>query len=173
MVLLVDELQQVAVAGDDDQHAQVAPRAAGAGQAADHVVGLVARPLLDRDVQGVDQLAHPHHLRAQIVRHGAAVRLVLGELLVAKRRPALHGDDGVFGLLAAEDVEQHRGEAEDGVDDFALRGRDLVLDRVVGAKDQPIAVDEEHRRLLGGGRWRLGWCCAGHSGNLLVWTKYG
>ena len=117
-------------------------------EAADDVVGLVAGSLFDRDVEGVDQLPHAFDLRPQIVGHGAAVRLVLGELFVPKRRPAFQGDDGVLGLLPAQHVQQHRGEPEHGVDDLALGGRDLVLDGVVGAEDQPVAVDQQQGRAI-------------------------
>jgi hypothetical protein len=140
--VVVDKLQQIAVAGDDDD-AQVAAVAAGASQTADDVVRLEPGALLDRDVERRDQLPYARHLRPQIIRHRAAVRLVLGELRIAEGRTALHGDDRVVGLLSPEDVEQHRGETEHGVDVLATRCRNLVLDGVVGPKDQPVPVDQK------------------------------
>jgi hypothetical protein len=102
--VLVDELQQVAIARNDD-HFYVTLVTADAGEAADDIVSLVARTLFDRDVQSVDQLPHALDLRPQIVGHGPAVRLVLGELFIPKRRPPFQGDDRVFRLLPSQHVQ--------------------------------------------------------------------
>src|SRR4029078_9255581 len=66
----------------------------------------------------------------------------------AEGRPALHGNDLVVRLLAPQNVEQHRGEPEHSVDDLAARGRDFVLDRVVGSENEPVTVDQEQNWLL-------------------------
>ena len=52
------------------------------------------------------------------------------------------------GLSRLQHVQQHRREPEHGVDDLALRGRDLVLDGVVGAEDEPVAVDQQQGRAM-------------------------
>ncbi len=54
--------------------------------------------------------------------------------------------------LRTQHVEQHRGEAEDGVHLLAGRGRQLGRQGVVRAKDQPVAVDE-HQGWSGIGRF--------------------
>ncbi len=154
--VVVHELEQIAVAGhDDDPH--IALLGADAGEAADDIVRLVPFALLDGDVERVDELPHPLDLGPQIVGHGAAIRLVLGVLIVAEGPPAFHGDDGVLRIFPPQHVEQHRRESEDRVDDFPLRSRNLVLDRVVGAENQPVAIHQQQDRpfvagLIGGGR---------------------
>ena len=64
---LVDELQQVTVAGDDLD--AKALRGQLVSQAAEHIVGLVAFQLEARDIEGVYKLPDAFHLRAQVIRH--------------------------------------------------------------------------------------------------------
>src|SRR5690606_41118036 len=63
--VVVDELQRVAVAGDDE-HVHALCRGAG-GQGGDEVVGLEARLGQPGDVQDVEQLVDELHLAAEVL----------------------------------------------------------------------------------------------------------
>ncbi len=80
--LLVDQLRHVLVAGRD-QH-----RLAGLGrtgrQSADHIVRLNAGDAQQRQAHAGDRLQERFGLGAQIIGHRRAVRLVLGEQIVAE-----------------------------------------------------------------------------------------
>ena len=116
----VDQLRHVLVAGRD-QHLQA--RVHGAlRQRADDVVGLDARNPQQRQAQrlhGVDQRLD---LRAQVVRHGRPVRLVLGKQFVAERLARRVEHDGdQFGVLLALHAQQHVEHAEHGTRRLAAR----------------------------------------------------
>ena len=66
-----DELEHVEVDGDD-RRLEVLARVELAGDRADDVVGLVARHLVDRDAQRLDDLADLGELVAQVVGHALA-----------------------------------------------------------------------------------------------------
>ena len=117
---------------------------------ADDVVRLVARQLVDRDAQRLDHLADLRELVAQVVRHPLAGGLVLGVLLVAEGRALeVEGDRDVVGLEVLDAAQDDAAEAEDGVDELALRRRQR-REREVSAVDQPVAV-EQHQAFVGHG----------------------
>ena len=141
------ELEHVEVAGDDRR---VEPVALGLdGQRADDVVGLVAGQLVDRDPERLDDLADLRELVAQVVRHPLPGRLVVGELLVAEGRPGqVEGDRDVVRPDVLEAAQDDAAEAEDRVDELALRRRQ-GREREVSAVDEPVAVEQHqafHRR---------------------------
>ena len=121
--LVGDELEHVEVAGHD-RRVQAAPLRLH-GQRADDVVGLEAGQLEDRDAQRLDDLADLRELVAQVVGHPLAGRLVLRVLLVAERRALqVEGDGDVVRLDVLEPAQDDAAEAEDGVDELALRCRE-------------------------------------------------
>ena len=153
---VVDQLQRVPVAGDD-QHAHV-DGSGGGGERGDDVVGLVARHAHHRDRQRRADLADQRDLPPEVGRRLAAVGLVLRVGLVPERRPALVPGDGDVGRrLVPQDVDQHRGEAVDRVGGLPGGGRE-VLDgqREEGAVGQRVPVEQQQavagRLALAGGR---------------------
>ena len=137
------QLERVAVAGAD-QHVEafaLGPRRDGG----DDVVGLVALGLQRRDAQRVEHLLDEVDLPAEVGRARAAVGLVVGEQLGAERLAGhVERDRDVRRVLVAHDVDQHRGEAVDGVGRLAGRGRE-VLDRegVERAVGQRVPVEQQ------------------------------
>ena len=81
-----DELEHVEV-DRDDRRLQVVAVVELARDRPDHVVGLVAGHLVDRDPEGLHDLAHLRELVAQVVRHPHAGCLVVRVLLVPERGP--------------------------------------------------------------------------------------
>src|SRR5436189_159002 len=72
-----------------------------------------------------------------------ARRLVLGRERVAKRRARrVPGDREVVGLLLTDELPEHRAEDQHGLRRDPLGGRE-VADRVVGAEELRVAVDDE------------------------------
>ena len=74
LYMVVDELQTVPVAGDDD----AVPPVVGADfpHGADHVVGLPALTGVDGDIHGGEDLFHHRHLLGQFFGHAVTVGLV-------------------------------------------------------------------------------------------------
>ena len=145
--VLVDELHQVLVAGDDAHVEALRHRVAGGRS--DHVVGLVAGRLQRRDVEGLDHVAHQRELRDQVVGRRRPVRLVVGvDGLPEDASVTVPGDGDVRRLPVAQRLEQHVGEAVDRVGGHPLAVRE-VGDRVVGAEDVGAAVDESQEGSLG------------------------
>jgi hypothetical protein len=79
---VADELRHVLVAGRD--HDLEARRSRALGERADHVVRLDTLDAQHRQTERRDRLDERRDLRAQIVRHWGAVRLVFLEELVAE-----------------------------------------------------------------------------------------
>ena len=145
---VVHELHQVLVEGDDGH--LVSRFGSTAGDRAEHVVRLVARRLEDRDAVGLDQPADVRNLRAQVVRHRRAVRLVLGVALLAHRGAGdVERDAHQVRLLLAEQLVEHLREAEGGVGRLALAARER-RQREKRSEDRRVTVDQEqalgHRR---------------------------
>ena len=147
-----DKLHQILVGGDD-RHL----RSCLAGQprvSRDEVVRLPAFQLDAGDVEGAHRLADQRKLRQQFVRRIGPVRLVLGVEIVAKG--ALGGIEDhrdVVGVSVVQQLQQHVGEAEDGVDGRAVRpGERRQL--MEGAEDEARAVDQVD--VPGLRRWQLG-----------------
>ena len=81
--MLGDELQGVAVTGEDEDVHLVGERLGDEG--GDDVVGLEAGLLEVRDPQGVQDLLDERQLAAELVRRLVALGLVLGVLLHPER----------------------------------------------------------------------------------------
>ncbi len=143
----VDQLEDVAVAGDD-HHGHVG--GAGAlGERGDDVVGLVP---LDLDVavaEGLHERFHRGPLLFEQVGARAALGLVVGEQLGAPGGAGVPGDDGGTDAVVGDDLDEHRGEAEDGVGGHAGGGGDRLGQRVEGAIDKAGTVDQEQSPLRG------------------------
>ena len=156
---LVDELEGIPVAGDDQDVHAVGGGLGGEGR--DDVVGLETLSADDRDPQGVEHLADERHLSLEVGWRLGPAGLVVGVRLGAEGRSGdVEGDRDVGGLLVPQHVDEHRGEAVDGVGRLAGRGRE-VLDRQgeEGPVGQRVAVEQEQPRA---GRDRV--CCRGGHG---------
>ncbi len=149
---VVDQLEGVAVAAAD-QHLEVAVHRLR-GQRADDVVGLEAGLLDERHAQRLEHLLDQGDLAGELLGRLGAVGLVVGELLAAEGLPRdVEGDGEVGRLLVAQHVDEHRGEAVDGVGVLAGRGGEVLhrqrVERAVGqrvAVDAGAGADESRRR---------------------------
>jgi hypothetical protein len=153
---VLDELVAVTVAGDDDG---LDAFVAGArGERGDDVVGFVAGQLDHRHRQRGEHLANQPHLLAQDVGRRGAVRLVGVDRLVAERRLGpVERDGDVVGLVVAQQVDEHRREAEHGVGHLARRRRHVGRQREERPVRERVPVDEHQlghganlRRTAGG-----------------------
>ena len=140
---LADQLEHVQVAGED-RHLEAGGLRL-ARERRDHVVGLEALPLVDRDAQGLDHLADLRDLLPHVVGHPRPGGLVLRVALVAEGRLAqVEGDRDVVGVHVRDRPQHDVREAEHGRDQLALRGRQgLVDEREVAAVDEPVAVEQQ------------------------------
>ncbi len=116
-------------------------------ECADHIVRLVHLLHLDRDVQGGNELVHALELGPEILRHRRAGSLVFRVELVTERLACLQRDDCVVGVACTEDVQEHRGEAVDGVRLLTLGRGHRRRQRVVGAKNKAEPVYKDDRAL--------------------------
>ena len=138
--LRVDQLEDVAVAGDDDDRHVL--RRAPLGDRGDDVVGLVA---VDGDVavaERLDQRREVRPLLAQQVRPRLARRLVVGRDLLAAGVARVPDDDRRLLAVLGQQLHEHRGEPEDRVGRHARRRRDRLRqgeERPVGER---AAVDQ-------------------------------
>ena len=113
------QLEHVQVAGHDRGGHR--PRLRLERQRADEVVGLESLEFVDGDAEGVDQLADPRELLAQVVGHRPPSGLVLLVLLVAERRPGqVEAGDHVVRMHVLVAPQDDAPEAEDGVDQLPL-----------------------------------------------------
>ena len=146
------QLKEILVAGDDD-HFEAGRRRLH-GQRPDDVVGFVALRCEDRHAErfagGVDH----RDLLGELVGHRRAVRLVVGDQVVAERAPRqIERRRDVLRLLLVEQLAQHRHEDVDGVGRPSLRvakesafGR--AHRRVIRAVHLGAAVDQEESLTL-------------------------
>ncbi len=139
--VVVDDLQRVAVAGD---HERAAALPLGLfGQCAEDVVGLVARLDQVGYAEGVHEAGQVGPLSRERVGHRRPLRLVAVELVVAKGLLAGvpgHGDGRR--LEVADQLEEHLGEAVDGVGRKALARGDAFGQGKVRPVGEAGAVDE-------------------------------
>jgi hypothetical protein len=151
-----DELRQVLVAGGD-QH-RMAAGLAESGQGADDVVGLDARHRQHRPAQQAHHLVDERDLRAQLLGHRRALRLVLGVPGVAEGRAGGVEHAGrVRRRVALAQLAQHGHHAVHRAGRLAL-GPAQVGHGVEGAVQVAAAVDEQqqggrrcvHQGILGG-----------------------
>ena len=140
--VVVDDLQRVAVAGD---HERAAALPLGLfGQCAEDVVGLVARLDQVGYAEGVHEAGQVRPLSRERVGHRRPLRLVAVELVVAKGLLAGvpgHGDGRR--LEVADELEEHLGEAVDGVGRKALARGDAFGQGEVRPVGEAGAVDED------------------------------
>ena len=141
---LVDQLQQVLVAGDDDD--PVSCRVPLDRDGSDHVVGLEPRAGEDPHAQRLGGAVDQRHLDHQVVGHRRTVRLVVAGQFVAEGGSGhVEGRDNRGRTMVVDELAQHRDEAEDGVARRAV-GRGQSPNRVVGAIHLGIAVDHVEGR---------------------------
>ena len=144
-----DELERVAVAGDDEhlvERGALGPRLVRpGGEGGDDVVGLVTVHLDVADAQRVEHLLEQRDLPAELVRRGTAGGLVLGVLLRAEglaRDVERHGE--MCGVLVAQDVDEHRREPVDRVRRLPRRRGEVLRrqgeERTVG---EGVPVEKE------------------------------
>ena len=110
---LADELQEVLVAGDEED--LVAEALALLRQRADHVVGFDPRHLVERHAVGLDHAPDQRQLRQHLLRGLLARRLVVREARVAEGGALgveRHGHE--VGLLLLEDAPQRHRESVRG-----------------------------------------------------------
>ena len=137
--MVFDELEQVGIAGDD-QHAEALFAGAMSRKTADHVIGFIAGPHFNRNVERIDKLLDAVDLSNKIVGGLRSVRLVLLRCLVPEGAAPLERDDRVIRFLSVDDVKEHPGKSEHGVGLLAFGGGHARIDCVVGAEDQSEAV---------------------------------
>ena len=138
--LLVDQLEHIAVAGHDEH---VVPFAAGlVGQRAEDIVGLVVSVGENRDVERAQHGFDARHLRAHVVGHGVARRLVFGEFGVAPGVPGVKGHGHVIGLDLAQRGEQFARKAVDGRGWLALARRERCLHAEICAVRLGMTVNQ-------------------------------
>ena len=136
-----DKLEGVGVAGDDEGlHSLLAGLP---GQGAQHVVGFVALHLEDGEVEGADDLLDAVHLDGHLLGGFDPVGFVGFILVVAETLAHVEGHGDVVGLLVPQDVEEHGGEAVDGIGQLPLGGGQFVWEGVEGAVGQGMAVNED------------------------------
>jgi hypothetical protein len=165
--LVVDELEEVAVAGDDlDRHPGIG------GQRPDHVVGLVAVGARDRDAERVQDVDDDRDLRLERVGDlfdvGAAghdvldpVRLVARDQVDPPLRPpvVVPAAREVGGSVLLDETADEVQQAAHRVDRRAVGRGDRVGHAVVGAEVQRGGVEQQqlpravgHARQPSGGR---------------------
>ncbi len=141
--MLADQLEGVAVPGGDEHvHAfGETPR----GERGDDVVSLVSRDGQAGDPDQPKQFLEQAHLAGELRRGFGAARLVLGVLLMPERGlGAVPGHGDVRGLLFAEQLDQHRREAVDGIGGLACAVDEFFCrERVERAEGHGVAVHEE------------------------------
>ena len=127
-----DQLQAVAVTGDD--HAGVAVLVRAAADGAEQVIGLVARLFAPGNAQRIEHLLCNRQLRRQLVRHALAGGLVGVEFEVAEGL-FLHvkADDGAVGLLLVLQFEQRSQKAVNRVG-----GQSLVVGQLPDAVERAV-----------------------------------
>ena len=148
--MVIHHLEDVPVAGDDQ--AVHAFAFSLPGKRREHIVRLEALRGEDRDVQRLHDLLDALDLRPQLVGHALAMAFVFGEHLVPKRLAHVEGNGHVFRLLVAQDVEEHRREAEHGIGQLPIRRGHGQRHRVKRPERQTMAVDQYE---LWGGHARL------------------
>ena len=141
-----DELERVAVAGDD--HDVDAVGRGARRERRDHVVGLDARHLQLADLERLEHLVDQRQLRREQIGGLLATGLVLGVELVAVRAAAgrVERDRDVIGLLVGDDLGEHRREAVDRVRDGSRLRGEVGREREERPVRQRMAVEQEQFR---------------------------
>ena len=139
---VVDELQGVAVTGDDERLEALRQRLGG--QRGDDVVGLVVLLLQRDDAHFLEHLLQQRHLAAELLGGLLALGLVVGELVRAEGLAAdVERDGDVGGLLFRQEVRQHGQEPVHRVGELPAGGGEVVGgQREEGPEGHGVAVDE-------------------------------
>ena len=119
------------------------------GDGADHVVGLVACDLKQRDVPRLDEATDVGLGGVDVLGRLLSLRLVFGEGLVAEGGAGgIESDGGVGGCESSEGIVERVDEAKDGrgVHAFRVDAR-IAYEGVVGTVDQCVSIDEEELHL--------------------------
>ena len=137
---ILDQLVGIAVTGNDQYVPAAVP--GHRGQGSDHVICLEAFGVDRLQAQSHNQFPHQVQLLVEDVGLPLSVRLVAGQLLVAKRRARkVECHRHASRVVVSQKCGQHRREAEDRVRDLTGRGghvRRKGEERPVG---QGVAVD--------------------------------
>ena len=147
-----DQLERVAVSGEDQHLQPVIERPVGPG--GDDVVGLVALLRHERDPQRAQDLLDQRQLTLELLRGLVALGLVFGVLRQPEGLPGqVEGHPDVSRLLVAEHVDEHGGEAVDSVRRLPGGGAEVLHgqreERSVG---QGVPVEKEQSRANRSGR---------------------
>ena len=148
--VVVDELERVAVAGDDEHVEPVLDRLRR--ERRNDVVGLVAVELHVDHVQRVQDLLDERHLPRELGRGRRPVALVRRVQLRAERHPGHVERHGQVGRrLVAQHVDEHRREPVHGIGVLARRRREVLHGQGEerSVRDR-VAVDEQESRPLKG-----------------------
>ena len=140
-----DQLEEVLVDRDDRDLEALGARPHR--HRPDHVVRLVAGGGHDRHAHRFARLVHPVDLFGEIVGHGRAVRLVVGDELIAKRRAGeIERRGDVLGMVIVDQLAEHRHEDVDRVRRLSFLIREpAAAKRVIRAVHLRAAIDQEER----------------------------
>ncbi len=139
--VLVDELEGVAIAGDD-RHLD-AVGLGPLGERGDHVVGLEALDAIVGVAERVDQRLHVRVLLAQQIRARRPVALVLAVDLAPAAGAPVPYDHRRLDAVVGDQLHEHRRKAEDRVGGEARRSGDRLGQREERPVHQRVAVDQE------------------------------
>jgi hypothetical protein len=145
--MVVDELVEVLVPGDDDR---LEPCLLGlGGQRPDHVVRLPALSLDDGHPERLDQLPTARQGGFELVRHLLARRLVLGVHLGPEAVTRVEHDRQVIGPVVVQHVDEEAREAVGRGGVLPLRGGERAADhRIERPVDEGVAVDQVEDRAV-------------------------
>src|SRR5215218_4053957 len=136
----VHELHGVLVAGNYEELYVFRHLARHRGKG---VVGLEAFGPDGRYVHSLEDLIHVVELRPELLWHGGALRLVLGEDLQPElRHPAVPYDPETYFFLGVEQLEQHARKAIEGVCRKAAGRAYALRQRVERPVQEGVAVDK-------------------------------
>ena len=140
---LVDDLQQIEIAGDDQR--LLAALFGLSRQRGDYVVGFLSFDFDDRNTVRIENPAHQRELAAQLVGHHAALRLVFGiERHALGRHSFIECRENVRRFFVGDELVEHHRETVGGIDRHSAarveRGQ-----REKGPVDQAVGV-EQHQR---------------------------
>ena len=138
----VDELERVAVAGDDDRRDRRIRLTGALGDRGDDVVGLEAVDVHVAVAEGLDERLEVRPLLAEQRRALRAAGLVLRVDLLAAGRPGVPHHDGRLRPVVGEDLHEHRRESEDRVGREPRRRRDRLGQGEERPVHERVAVDE-------------------------------
>ena len=141
MDVVIHHLENISVAGDD-QCVNALGRGLP-GQGSQDIVRLETFSGEDWDIQGCDNLFDALNLRVQLLRSPLSVAFVRFVHVVPEGPANIERHGDVFRLLIAQDIEQHRGEAKDGVGQLARGRAHIGWQGVKRSEGQAVSVDQD------------------------------